>query len=320
MRYYLLLVLIPAATFAFASLTAAAIAASVWPLIDRRTRRSGASVRARALAALRLAPVVLGALSALVLAGAFLRFEPAHTMEMPGLLLCAGGTILLASCLSASVRIARAARASVTCSRLLRLGGHAILRRDGTRIWVLDSPYPVAAVIGIFRTRLLLSTRLTRECTETELDAIVKHERAHVRRRDNVVRAAMLYLPDPLLAFAAARQMETAWAAAAEEAADDAAAGDAYEPRTVLASALVRVAKMATAPMPDWVSGLAFYEGQNLENRVRRLLEVGAASTSRGRGTTATIACVLVGCALLMTAPVGQQLHAWMEAALRVLP
>jgi Zn-dependent protease with chaperone function len=320
MRYYLLLVLIPASTFAFASLAAATIAASVWPLIDHRTRGSAAGVRARAIAVLRLAPVVLGAMSALVLAGAFVRFEPAHTMEMPGLLLCAGGGILLASSLSAAVRIARAARASATCSRLLRLGGQPMVGREGTRIWVLDSPYPVAAVIGIFRTRLLLSTRLTRECTETELDAIVKHERAHVRRRDNVVRAAMLYLPDPLLAFAAARQMETAWATAAEEAADDAAAGDDCEPRTALASALVRVAKMATTPMPDWVSGLAFYEGQNLENRVRRLLEAGGASTARGRATPASIAGVLIGCALLMTAPAGQQLHAWMEAALRVLP
>jgi len=320
MRYYLLLALIPAATFAMTGLMAAAVAASVWPLLDRRTRRLAASARARAIAALRLAPVAVGAVSAVLLADAFVRFEPVHTMEMPGLLLWAGGGTMLTLCATAWVRIARAAEASSTCSRLLRLGGRMITHADGTRIWVLDSSYPVAAVIGIFRTRLLLSTRLMRECTATELDAIVKHERAHVRRRDNLVRAAMLYLPDPLLAFAAARQMEAAWTAAAEEAADDAAAGAASEPRAVLASALVRVAKMATAPMPAWVSGLAFYEGQNLENRVRRLLDAGRPSTSAGWGIAASIACGFIVCALLMTAPAGQQLHAWMEIALRVVP
>ena len=193
-------------------------------------------------------------------------------------------------------------------------------RRIWRRLQPVVTIVGVAAVIGIFQTRLLLSNRLVRECTESELDAIVSHERAHIRRGDNLVRAAMLYLPDPLAPFTAAGRMEAIWAAAAEESADDAAAGEASERRTVLASALVRVAKMATTPLPEWVGGLAFYEGHNLENRVRRLLDSADGSSRRGFGTHGAIATVLVGCALLMTEAAGQQLHAWMEVAVRVMP
>jgi Zn-dependent protease with chaperone function len=320
MHYYVLLVLIPAAAFAFTSLSAAAFAAWAWPLIEKRSRRSGAAVRARLIAALRLGPVAGGALAAAVVAAAIIRFEPRDTVEAPGVLLWLGAAILLAMCVLACRRIANAVRATVRCSRLLRLGARVISRPDGTRMWVLDSHYPIAAVLGVFQTRLLLSSRLVRECTESELDAIVSHERAHIGRRDNLVRAAMLYLPDPLRPFAAAGRMEAAWAAAAEEAADDDAAGEASERRTILASALVRVAKMATAPMPEWVGGLAFYEGQNLETRVRRLLDKGNGASRPGISTSGAIAVVAIGCVLLMSEAAGQQLHAWMEVAVRVMP
>lgn len=320
MRFYLLLTLVSGAACAFSGSIAALVIARVWTLVDRGTRRSGADTRARIIAAARLAPVSIGVLASIVIATAFLRFEPRDTVEVPGVLLCVGAGIFAALCTLAFARITLALRAAAKCSRLLRLGGEQIARPDGTRIWIVDSQYPVAAVIGIFRTRLLLSSRLMHECTESELEAIVNHERAHVRRRDNIVRAAMLYLPDPFAMFAAAREMDVAWAAAAEEAADDAAAGEGSERRTVLASALVRVARMASAPMPEWVGGLAFYEGHDLEKRVRRLLDSRHASAHRGVGVHAALAMVLFGCAALITEPVGQQLHTWMELALQVVP
>jgi hypothetical protein len=320
MNYYFLLVLIPVAAFAFTSLGAVAGAAFVWPYVEDRTRRSNAAVRARSVAALRLAPVAAGLLAAAVIAAAFVRFEPRNTAEAPGLLLWLGTVFFLMICTLALRRIAFGLRASMRCFRLLRLGARTITRSDGTRMWVLDSPYPVAAVIGIFRTRLVLSSRLVRECTEGELDAIVSHELAHICRRDNLVRAGMLYLPDPLRPFRVAREMEAVWAAAAEEAADDAAAGAGSERRTVLASALVRVARLATGPMPEWIGGLAFYEGQNLENRVRRLLDLGHDASRAGFSTYGPFGAVLLACALLMTETAGLQIHLWMEVAVRVMP
>jgi beta-lactamase regulating signal transducer with metallopeptidase domain len=175
-------------------------------------------------------------------------------------------------------------------------------------------------VTGLFRPRLLLSARIIAECTASELDAIVRHERAHVRRGDNLARAAILYLPNPLAFTPAGREMQHAWAAAAEEAADDDAAGDAVDGRTALASALVRVARMATAPAPDWVPALTFYEGNNLENRVRRLLD------GRHGGGRVPVAGVLLsvllfaGCAFALTDGAARQLHAWMEIAVQHVP
>ncbi len=152
-----------------------------------------------------------------------------------------------------------------------------------SRIWLIESAYPVAAVTGLFRTRLLISTRIVSECTPRELEAVIRHEAAHVRRRDNLVRAAMRYLPDPMLLLNAGRELQTGWAAAAEEAADDEAAGPRVEARTELAAALVRVARMAEGPPPQWMPALAFYEGTNLENRVRRLLRAGTSASTASR-------------------------------------
>jgi beta-lactamase regulating signal transducer with metallopeptidase domain len=320
MQYYLLLVLIPLAAFAFASVTGAVVASSVWPSLEHRTRRSTAAARARFVAAIRFAPLSAGLVTAAAVAAAFVRFEPRNTVEVPGLLLWLGTAFFFITCALAARRLTLGVRASMHCSRLLSLGSRAISRADGTRMWVLDSQYPIAAVIGVFRMRLVLSSRLLHECTDGELDAIVGHERAHIRRRDNLVRAAMLYLPDPLRAFRAAHDMEAVWAAAAEEAADDAAAGEESERRTVRASALVRVARLATGPMPEWIGGLAFYEGQNLENRVRRLLDAGSSVSRAGFSTYGAFAVALLACALLMTEAAGQHLHAWMEVAVRVMP
>ena len=319
MRYYLLLVLIFGAAYAFASLLVAASASLLWPAIRRRLDRPGAAA-ARLVAGASLAPCAVGAMVAAVLAAAFIRFEPGNTSETPGVLLSLGAAVAAAMALWAAVRITRAARAGARCSRVVRSGARALAHADGTRIWVLDTEYPIAAVVGVFKTRLLLSTRVIEECTEAELDAIVKHERAHVRRHDNLVRAAMLYLPNPLAFLTTGREMHQTWAAAAEEAADDAAAGNAAESRTTLASALVRVAKMATTPAPDWVGGLAFYEGSNLENRVRRLLRAGSGATQVGVRSSIALAALILCCALLLTNAAAVHLHAWMELVVQVAP
>lgn len=320
MRYYLLLVLISLAAYAAAS-TLAAIAASIaWPVIRRRGRQAASSARARMFAAARLMPVAAGFVFALCLSAAFLRYEPPDTTENPGLLLVAAALLTLALVISSATRIAAAVRAAVECSRLLRACGRRLVRSDGTRVWIVDTPYPVAAVTGIFRTRLLLSTRIVEECPSAELDVVVRHESAHVRRGDNLVRAAMLYLPDPLAWLQAGREMMDAWAAAAEESADDAAAGQQAEARTALASALVRVAGMSGPPAPRWMPALAFYEGTNLEQRVRRLLDPSRVPTGMPLGTVAALLALAVGGAFALTDAAARELHAWMEVAVRLVP
>lgn len=320
MRYYVLLVLVSCAAYAAASVGAAALSAITWPAVRDRLARTTASRRARAIAAARLAPVGAGVAFATILAGAFLRFEPLDTTETPGVFLVCAAALTWVLTAGGLARAAQAMLASTRCHRLLRLASRRIIRPDGTTVWLLETHYPVAAVTGLFRPRLLLSTRIIEECTASELDAIVRHERAHVRRGDNLARAAILYLPNPLAFTSAGREMEAAWAAAAEEAADDAAAGDLSEERTVLASALVRVARMANTPAPDWTPALTFYEGNNLENRVRRLLEDHRFQGRVPRAGLALSALLAAGCAFALTDGAAWHVHAWMEIAVQYVP
>lgn len=172
--------------------------------------------------------------------------------------------------------VVRAVRNAARAVRVARLARHCRqwTRRDGASISVIETRYPVAAVAGMFRPRLLMSSRILRECTPEELDAIVAHEQAHVLGNDNVVRAVMVGLPDPLAILHAGRQIEAAWALAVEEAADNDAAGDAGEKRATLAAALLHVARMADDCLPSWMPALAFYQGHDLQHRVSRLLDV----------------------------------------------
>jgi hypothetical protein len=320
MRFYVLFALITAASYATASLLAAWLAAAVWPTLRVRAQHRGPAARARLLAAWRLAPAMAGATLAAVLAGAFFRFEPRDTTEAPGALLVGAAGLALLFSLHAAVRLLRALRSHVECSRVLRASGRLVRRADGMPVWIVDTDYPVAAVTGLFRTQLVLSTRILTECTAGEIEAVVRHERAHVSRRDNLVRAAILAVPNPLSLTPTGREMQSDWSAAAEECADDAAAGGEEEARTALASALVRVARMTRTPAPGWIPALAFYEGSNLEHRVRRLLMGRGGGSRITPGPVLALLAAAAGAALALTETAAREVHVWMELAVHFVP
>lgn len=320
MHYFILLALIPLGAFAAASMAGAFGASAAWPWIRSRVAACPSGDRARLLALVRLLPVGAGGATALLLVTVFVRYEPRDTTEIPGLVLLAPALTTVVLLGMALTRIVQSRRASATCSALLRQCGRPWPRADGRRIWIVDTAYPVAAVTGLVRTRLLLSTRIVRECTPGEIEAVIRHEAAHVGRRDNFIRAAMHCLPDPLALLAAGREMQDVWAAAAEEAADDEAAGPHASGRTELASALVRVARMAEGPPPHWMPALAFYEGTHLEHRVRRLLTNGPGRSGTAARRLAAAALVLATGAVLLTDGASRQIHAVMELAVQHLP
>jgi Zn-dependent protease with chaperone function len=267
---------------------------------------------------LRLTPLTGGGLAAAILGVTFLRYEPGDTAEVPGLILLASAAITLAFAVAAAARGFAAASAARRCLRLVRECGALQTRPDGQPVWVLDTEYPVAAVMGIVRARLLLSRRILAECTEGEIDSVVRHELAHIRRRDNLVQAAMRFLPDPFAHTRIGREIQAAWAVAAEEAADDLAADGAGE-RTDLASALVRVARMHEGRAPAWVPALTFFERTTVESRVRRLLVSGPATPRRVCGGPLAVALAAAS-AIAVTEAFGLHLHTLMELAVQVLP
>jgi Zn-dependent protease with chaperone function len=89
-----------------------------------------------------------------------------------------------------------------------------------TRTQVVDLDTPVAVCYGLLRPRLVLSTGLPRGLSRAELEAVVCHERAHLRRRDPLRLALVRALAEALPTVPALRQVAAAVAVEQELAAD----------------------------------------------------------------------------------------------------
>ena len=318
MRYYTLFVVLTFALFAVAAVLGAVVSRCTWARVRSSVRHHPPRFRTGVLFALRMLPAVAGASVALLFAAGFVRHEPRQTIEVPGILLFIGA---LAGVWLLSRAMLRAMTIAATGTWFVRLTRHC--RRSalpcGTPVWIVDTRYPIAAVIGVFRPRLLLSSRILSECSQAEIDAIVAHEHAHMRHGDNLIRAAMILMPDPLGRFGAATEVERAWSLAAEEAADGEAAGDSEEKRTALAHALVRVAQMADGKPPDWTPALAFYRGQDLQHRVERLLAA-PSDTLRSIRVLPLVTAAVVGLVLAGITFGSRAIHGGQEWIVRTLP
>lgn len=260
---------------AFASATVAASFASAWQW--RRASAPAAPLdRATFLFHLRLLPLVASILWTMLATGSFFLFEPRGNEERIGavlVILSGTGALFLGAALL------RAGGTLVRHRRLLRqwLRHAEPVTLPGVAIpaFAINTTFPVVAVVGIFRPRLVIARRVLDGCPAEELDAILAHERVHIARNDNARRLLLLSLPDPLAWLTVGKTMDLAWHDAAEQVADEAAGegtGDAG--RVALAAALVRVARMV--PAGETLSGLpasALYRGEPLESRVKRLLD-----------------------------------------------
>ena len=317
MRYYLLLSLVILGGFAFAAIAGSLAVRLTAGRLYARSEALGPHLRARIFFLLRTLPLTAGLSLALLLAASFLRHEPRQTSETPGILLILSAVSGIALAIALAVRAVRLGVRAVWFTRLLK---HCRQSTVGDMpAWVIDTRYPVAAVLGVFRPRLLVSSRILRECTNDEIAAIVAHERAHIRHNHNLVRAAMVALPDPLGRFGAGARLERAWGLAAEQAADGESAGASEQRRAVLADALIRVARMAQGVPPDWMPALAFYQGHDLQLRVQALLERPASRASSSR--TVPLVAILGAAAFFAWLNVNSDaLHRGLEWMVRTLP
>lgn len=284
-------------------------------VVVRAIRRAGAAGRAWTLAAFRLLPATLAvAITAAVLGPAYFRHEQRVELEGVGLALalCAAGGLLLTA-----TSLARIARAVITTSSLRRewlaKGRPLAIAGAGMPAYAIDVPFPLVAVLGVLRPRLFISTCVLRGCSEAELDAIVEHERRHVSAFDNAVRMLMDAAPDAVGFTRASASLAAAWHQAVEHRADDAAAR-----RLDLASALVRVARLAGASRAGVLPASALYRGEGIEERVKRLLTTSPDRTDRGvtRGliaASAALALAVAGAALSSRA--SEIAHGILEAA-----
>jgi Zn-dependent protease with chaperone function len=90
--------------------------------------------------------------------------------------------------------------------------------------FAVTSEFPIVAVIGWRRPRLIIARAVLASCSPDELRAVLAHEQGHIDRRDNMRRLLLSIAPDVLAWLPSSERLFIDWRDAAEEAADDDAA------------------------------------------------------------------------------------------------
>jgi hypothetical protein len=257
--YVLRLLWLCLASFFLLHLAFALAVSAVAPWAIRHAQRMRAQAGARLLLALRLLPA---GLASIVVAGicapSYLWLEPDASAEEVGLVFL--GVALVGGGLWAA-GLVRAARAAVRSRRWLR---------DCPRM--IQSDAPVLMLAGVLRPRLVVSRGVVGALAPEQLSVALRHEWAHRISHDNLKRLVLLGMPDVLPGVHGLRALDLAWARLAEWAADDRAVGGSSQRSLALAAALVRVARMGSAPRHPAVATSLMADGQELAARVDRLL------------------------------------------------
>jgi Zn-dependent protease with chaperone function len=305
---------------AYAAFVVVATAVVVLPL-SRVRKLSEPAVRARRLVVLRLFPSLLASfLVAGVVLPAFLVLEPREGVEPVtaglalfasfGALLLVGGPIrAFLSALSTRTLLARWDRTA----RPIEIPGVTL------PAFVVEEPFPIVTLAGWFRPRLLVARSVLSSCDAGELAAILAHEAGHHERFDSWVRLLLRGCPDLLALLPWADRVERAWAEAAEQDADERAARTGPSRATDLASALVKVARLAGARPSPALAHAALYRGENVAGRIARLLDRDATGEKRSASRRAFVLAGLFGALAVLPATLSLGLHHYVHGALEAV-
>jgi hypothetical protein len=307
------------------ALSTFALAASVGSVVAvqaarRRRDDKSAAGYAHTIFRLRMLPATVGLAAMVQGALSFLVFEPRREQEAVGVLL----TILAATGIALyGVALARWIRVTLATNRVIRGWMRTATPLEiigmSAPAYAIDATFPVVAVVGIFRRRIVVARQVLAACSPAELAAIWAHERWHLTHHDNVRRALMACLPDPLSMTDAGERLAARWHDANELAADDSAGEIGPTGRCDLAAALLNVARLVPAgASATLLPASALYRGEDLGRRVRRL--VGSTAPSP-RARASRLHRMAIAFALLVAAGLALHgMHAVVEAAVTYLP
>jgi Zn-dependent protease with chaperone function len=250
-----------------------AVAVSARPAI-RLAGRLRPRPAARLLLALRLFPAGFALfVVAAICVPSYFRLEPEAASEQVGF------PCLAAAFLGAAIweiSMARVLRAFARCVRHLHhcrlMGRSRRLPGEPSPVCIMDHATPFVMLAGIIRTQLVISRSVLRALSAAQLAVVLRHERAHRVSRDNLKRLLVLMAPDILPFVRIFGTLERAWARFTEWAADDHAVSADPRRSVDLAAALVRVARLGSAPPLPQLATSLLAGGQDLGLRVDRLL------------------------------------------------
>jgi len=314
MRYLEMGLAFAAVGFVVANAVISLLTVVLWRTVRASRRNSRSLFLIRMLPAIGSAILVLG----LVLP-AFWSFEPRATAER-------AGPVLVVVVILAGMLVAAGLRRGVVSwldTRRLEHGwrmasvGRAILGIP-IRAYRVPCEMPLAALVGIVRPRLFVSDRFLDALSAGERQAVVAHEAGHLRSLDNLKRTVMKLAPDWLSFSSTGREIEIAWAIAAEEEADDRAAGPDRSRSLDLASALLKASRLA--PM-RFANVSNFCDESTIARRVARLLEDDSSGGRPARSLRPRFAggLVLLAAAGLLLEPALRAAYTMTEAAIRLV-
>lgn len=220
------------------------------------------------LFAIRIFPFLAAALvTAAFTVPSFLLLEPRAIHEPLGgapLALGICGAILGAIGMAKAVIALRRASRNVSGWTKEAEAGMPVARVPVLRI---RPSIPAMTTAGILRPRVLVSGSAESLLSECELQTTLRHEIAHVRRRDNLKKLLLCFL-----AFPGMRALESAWLEATEMAADDAAVSNAGEALD-LAAALIKLSRLGSnEAVSDLTAALVQASASIMNARVARLI------------------------------------------------
>lgn len=182
------------------------------------------------------------------------------------------GWIAAVSALVVPIFIARGVRKSLRERRLLRdysdVLGTRVAFAGGTELVVVDAQQSLALALPGEPARIIVSSGLIRSLEPRELRAVVDHEKAHValrHQRHHLVLTGFAHCFGWMPVFGRSFH---AWRFGIERAADERAAGTAAVDRIAVRDA---IRKVAAAPVPADLAGLAFSAASLTTERMRML-------------------------------------------------
>ena len=267
--------------FVLTAWTLSALIAVMRPVVGRRLRGLGPAAERRGAALATALPLLIASTVVAILVARSVAGDDhcaAHDHHAH-LCLAHGGAWAERSWAVALV----AAAAAITLARLALLGGALLrgrravaqLRSASTAVEdvrLVDSPRPFCFVAGLRHAEIYASTSAWHGLALDERDAMLAHERGHVRHRDLAWRALL----EVVSAFGAPmtpRPLLTRWEHATERL-RDAEAADAVASPEAVAGAMVHMCRLGAAPLPSGLVGFAAAPAA-LDERVRALLAGG---------------------------------------------
>jgi beta-lactamase regulating signal transducer with metallopeptidase domain len=225
------------------------------------------------LFALRVAPLVGATGVTLALAvPSFLLLEPRAGNESLGgpsiWLACSGMAVLLAGAWNAAAALIRVSRTVARWSSgASPIDMNPVDSKNSVSIMRSSAAAPPLITAGICRPRVWLSRAAEFVLTERELQSALRHEVAHVLRRDNLRKLILR-----LVAFPGMEKLENVWREATEMSADDAAVSSISEALD-LAAAVIKLSRLASLQPPEELTtALVHSPAGSVNARVERLI------------------------------------------------